>query len=151
MKRQDKYPDTDTFHYHNANPKNRMTGDCAYRAISVAVGQDYNETVMEMAQMHCETGYEAISKKGIENYLKKLGWVKHPQPKHDDGTKYTGAEFCRELSEEIYCGRFKSGSDPNRRIIANIGGHHIVAIIDGKIWDTWDSSGKCVGNYWTKR
>ena len=151
MKRQDKYPDTDTFHYHNANPKNRMTGDCAYRAISVAVGQDYNETVMEMAKMHCETGYEAISKKGVENYLKKLGWVKHPQPKHDDGTKYTGAEFCRELAEEIYCGKFKSGSDPNRSIIANIGGHHIVAIIDGMIWDTWDSSGKCVGNYWTKR
>ena len=38
-------------------------------------------------------------------------------------------------------------SDP---IIANIGGHHIVAIIGGKIKDTWDSSSGCIGNIWIK-
>lgn len=28
MTRQEKYPNTDTFTYYNANPKNRITGDC---------------------------------------------------------------------------------------------------------------------------
>ena len=37
MKREDKFKDTATFHYYNANPKNRITGDCAFRAISTAL------------------------------------------------------------------------------------------------------------------
>ena len=37
MTRQQKYPETGTFHYHNQNPKNRLTGDCIIRAISRAM------------------------------------------------------------------------------------------------------------------
>lgn len=133
--RQQKYPDTDTFHYYNANPKNRITGDCSFRAISTALNQDYNQTVMEMAETMCETGYALNDKKGEEAYLKTKGWIKHSQPKHADGTKYTGTEFCKEF--EGTC-------------IAHIGGHHIVCIKDGKVWDTWDSTNGCIGNYWTK-
>jgi hypothetical protein len=33
-------------------------------------------------------------------------------------------------------------------MIANIGGHHIVAIIEGQINDIWDSSDGCIGNVW---
>ena len=36
MRRQDKYPDTEVFHYFNANPKNRITTDCVVRAICLA-------------------------------------------------------------------------------------------------------------------
>lgn len=56
MKRQEKYPETSTFHYYNANPKNRITTDCVIRAITTALEQDYNKTVMEMAEMQCKTG-----------------------------------------------------------------------------------------------
>ena len=133
--RQQKYPDTDTFHYYNANPKNRITGDCAFRAISTALNQDYNQTVMEMAEVMCKTGYALNDKKGEEAYLKTKGWIKHSQPKHADGTKYTGAEFCKEF--EGTC-------------VAHIGGHHIVCIKDGKVLDTWNSTDGCIGNYWTK-
>jgi len=146
MRRQTKYPDTDTFRYYNANPKGRLTGDCVYRAIATATGKDYKEVVMEMAKMHCDTGYEATSTKGIEVYLKSLGWTKHKQPKHYDGTKYTGEEFCREVAEDIYNG----GDSRKAAIIANIGGHHIVAIMDGAVNDTWNSTHKCIGNYWVK-
>ena len=35
MKRQDKYPETETFHFHNANPKGRLlAADCVARAVS---------------------------------------------------------------------------------------------------------------------
>ena len=34
MKRQDKYPETETFHFHNANPKGRLlAADCVARAV----------------------------------------------------------------------------------------------------------------------
>lgn len=34
--------------------------------------------------------------------------------------------------------------------ITGVDGHHIVAIVDCKIQDIWNSSNKCIGNYWTK-
>lgn len=136
MTRQEKYPDTDTFHYFNANPKHRLTDDCVARAISLATGIDYNTTVRALATTQITTGYNSTSPEGYSRMLQDLGWVKHKQPRKKDGTKYTGKEFCRELS--------------TGRMIANIGGGHVVAIIDRMVWDTWDSTDGCIGNYWTK-
>lgn len=138
MNRTTKYPETSTFRYFNANPKNRITGDCVFRAFTLAMQQDYNKTVMEMAELMCETGYALNDKKGEERYLAKKGWVKHSQPRKADGTKYTGKEFCEQLALK------------NQRYIAHIGGHHMVAIVGGKVNDIWDSTDGCIGNYWTK-
>ena len=147
MKRTEKYPDTKTFHFHNANPKNRVTGDCTFRAICTAMEKPWRDVVMEMAEMSCRTGYAINDKKGIERYLEEQGWVKQKQPRKADNTKYTGKEFCTELLKRN--SKIQRGSDVNR-IIADIGGHHIVAVMAGKVWDTWDSTGGCVGNYWVK-
>lgn len=137
MKRSEKYPDTSTFHYFNANPKNRMTTDCVIRAISTATKIPYNQVIMDMAKVQVETGYDGHSNQGIDALLKRYGWIKHKQPRKEDNTKYTGVEFCeRARTYENY--------------IANIGGHHIVAIVEGKVWDIWNSTHKCIGNYWTK-
>ena len=142
MKRQDKYPDTSTFHYYNANPKNRITGDCVIRAICVACEVPYNQVVMDLAKIQCETGYD-YGGKGTDILLKQYGWTKMNQPRKIDNTKYTGKEFCSIIQDEE--------NDKNiNRIVANIGGHHIVAIINGKVWDIWDSTDGCIGNYWIK-
>lgn len=138
--RSQKYPDTSTFHFYNANPRNRITGDCAYRAIATATGIDYNEVVMALAKVHCDTGYEPTEGKGLEAYMTSIGWVKHSQPRKPDGTKYTGKEFCKMIQKYHWTGSF----------LCNIGGHHMVAIIDGKVNDIWDSTDGCIGNYWTK-
>lgn len=138
MTRQEKYPETKTFHYYNANPKNRITGDCVFRAFTLAMNQDYNTTVMEMAELMCKTGYAMNDSKGESKYLEMKGWVKHKQPRKPDGTKYTGEEFCKMLAKK------------NQKYIAHIGGHHVVAIVNCKVWDIWDSTDGCIGNYWTK-
>ena len=138
--REQKYPETSTFHYHNQNPKNRITGDCTFRAISLATGLPYNQVVMDMAKIQCETGYALNDKKGIERYLESIGWKKCKQPRKFDGTKYTGEEWCIEIQK----------ANLNYPIIANIGGHHIVCIKDGKVWDIWDSTDGCIGNFWVK-
>ena len=147
MKRTDRYPDTNTFHYYNANPKNRLTGDCVARAVSTATGIPYNDVVMGLAKVQCETGYDPTEGRGLERYMESLGWVKQKQPRKKNNTKYTGSEWCSWLTKHCV--------DVSARILANIGGHHMVSIefIDRhfKVFDTWDSTEGCIGNYWIKK
>lgn len=138
MNRQQKYPDTATFHFHNANPKNRLTSDCVVRALSTATGIPYNDVVRELAEWQISTGYDTCEPECYGRWLESNGWKKQKQPRKTDGKKYTGNEFCRILL---------NGHTP---IIAHLGGHHVVAIINNKVWDTWNSTDGCIGNYWTK-
>ncbi len=142
MKRKDRYPDTDTFHFHNQNPRNRYTGDCVHRALSLACDIPYNDVVMELAQLHCKTGYA----KPFDKFLELHGFVKCKQPRKPDNKKYTGKEFCKGLQTKTF-----NDVTYEHRIVAKIGGNHIVAIIDGKVNDVWNSTCGCIGNYWVKR
>lgn len=154
MTRYQKYPETQAFMYYNANPKNRVTGDCAFRAICLALQETWQDVVMEMAQLSCKTGYAINDSKGIHKYLESKNFIKQNQPRKEDNTKYTGTEFCDWLSIN-----YPNGEIGN--VIANIGGHHIVCIKptnhgDGfncryKILDTWNCSDGCIGNYWIKK
>lgn len=146
--RQEKFPDTAVFHFYNANPKNRITGDCAIRAICTALNRPYNDVVMEMAELQCETGYDAYGL--IDRYMKLNGWTKHPQPKKADGTKLTGYEFCKYIQTNGRHIELQNYIYPSKRILVNIGSHHIVAVVEGKVHDIWNPTKKCVGNYWTK-
>ena len=85
-----------------------------------------------------------------KKYLKDNGWIMLKQPRKIDNTKYTGAEFCQELQEGCRFNYDDMIVDEYSRIIAHIGGHHIVTIIDGRIYDTWNSSDGCIGNIWVK-
>lgn len=128
--------DTSTFHYYNANPKNKRTGDCVIRAIATVTKQSWDRVLRDLTELAIHYGQMVDDKVLYQKYLQKLGFVKYNQPKKFDGTKYTGSEWLRKY--------------PNMTCIAHIGGHHLVAIIEGKIWDIWNSTGGCIGNYWIK-
>lgn len=145
MTRQQRYPDTKVFHFYNANPKGRITGDCTVRGLTMATGIDYNTIVMGQAIVQVETGYDQTAQQGTAILLERLGWVKHKQPRKPNGRKYTGAEFCKVQQS----GKSKDGIVISDRIFCKIGGNHVVAIVKGKVWDIWDSTGGCIGNYWT--
>ena len=142
MKHQPK--DTDTFVYHNQNPHNKKTGDCVIRALSTATGVSYNDVLLGLATIQIKYGYQVDCRECYGKWLKSLGWVQHKQPKKDDGRKYTGREFCEALWHQ------ELDIESDHRIIAHIGTHHVVAIINWQIWDIWNSSGGCIGVYWTK-
>ena len=146
MTRQQKYPDTNTFHYYNANPKGRITTDCVIRAICTATELPYNQVVMELAELQCKTGYDDGDDKLYDKYLISKGFSKCKQPRRLDGTKFTGKDFCEALQDDY--NYVMIGKSP--RIVVHIGGHHIVAIKDAKVWDIWNSTYKCIGNYWIK-
>lgn len=138
MTRQEKYPDTNTFHWYNANPKNKYTGDCVIRAISVALELPWEQVYRDLVEIGIKYGYMMNDPKTYSKYLDSKGWVKQKPPRKFDGTKYTGVEFCKEFAT------------PFQNIIAHIGGHHIVAIVNSKVYDTWDSTDGCIGNYWVQ-
>lgn len=148
MRREDKYPNTKTFEYYNANPRNKISDDCVVRAICTAMERPYNEVYRELFEYSLKCGYILNDQKCFEKYLESQGWKKQKQPKKVNNTKYTGAEFCKLLSKDI--------SALGKKLIANIGGHHIVCIKSQgalglfKVYDIWDSTDGCIGNYWTK-
>ena len=148
MKREEKYKNTSTFTFYNANPKNRITGDCVVRAIATATNIPYNDVVKGMTEVYLKTGYVWNDTKGIDAYMKSIGWVKHKQPRNIDGTKYTGKEWCAYITAKF--DNYDADRENYYNIVANIGGHHTTAFVDGTCLDIWDCTDKCVGNYWIK-
>lgn len=145
-----KYKNTKYFKFYNANPKNKITCDCVIRALCTAFDKDYAQILDEMVTVQHKYGYMLNDNHTIQKYLKQCGFVKQNQPKKDDNTRLTGKEFCDYLEKHGNIGA----------VIANIGKEHIVCIKKDcselqygntyKIFDTWDSSNRCIGNYWIK-
>lgn len=145
--------DTNTFNFFNANPKNKRTSDCVVRALSAATGVTWDEVLNELFTIALKEKIALDDAATYGRYLKAHGWKKEKQPRKNDNTKFTGAEWCVWLS-------VNRGDGDAGRIFAHIGGHHAVCIAptnegDGincryKVLDTWDSTRGCIGNYWIK-
>lgn len=145
-----KYPETDTFLWHNENPKGHITGDCTIRALAGGMGISWNEALDGLHET--ERRFALCDIKAISKYLESQGWVKHKQPRHDDGSKYTGGQFAEWLS--VKYPRGEAGA-----VICSVANHMfcIKPVPSGnmgkcryKIFDIWNSTSKCIGNYWTK-
>lgn len=127
--------DTDTFRFVNLNSHNRKTGDCVYRAIANAFQISWEQALKACVAMSLKRGYSPDDTPCYSKIFEMVGMTKQSQPRKWDFTKYTGAEFCREIAGSgVY--------------IAHLGGHHIVAIRDGKVEDIWNFTEGCIGNYW---
>lgn len=135
--------DTEYFRYYNANPKDRRTGDCVLRAISLSTGKTWDEVLDGLVEIAHKYKVMVNDTPCYDRYLQSLGYTKMTQPRKKDNTKYTGEEFCRD-----YLGKFRLGEYD---VVAHIGGHHIVAIVDCKVVDIWNSTYKTIGNYWIRR
>lgn len=144
---QERHPNTEYFINHNQNPKNRLTDDCVIRAISYALDEPWETTLTGVYQVALKYKYSVCDKRCYSRYLESRGWVKCKQPRKADNTKYTGKEWCEWLNQHREYGE---------RIIAHIGGHHIVCVAqdvddDYKVFDTWNSTDGCIGNFYIKR
>ena len=134
-KREAKYQDTDTFHYYNANPQGNFCCDCVARAISYATGSTWADTIRDMTEYAITKGTVFNDPKFVKRYLKHLGWTKHKEPRDILNMKMSAREFLRDNRLPM--------------AIANLGSHHIVAIEDSKVVDSWDSSFQTMHCYWT--
>lgn len=124
----------------NLNPLEKKTGDCVVRAIAYATDQSWDQTYWELAEIGCEraempswnpTWWELLKRKGFRRHV-----IEDTCP-----DCYTVNDFCRDHPKEKYVLFIPHSSD-------NAG--HVVAVENGHIYDTWDSSMEVPLVYWSK-
>lgn len=126
--------ETATFHFHNENPKGKRTSDCVIRAIARATGQSWEEVLTGLYQVALQLKTAPADKECYERYLGQQGWLKHPQPRKDDGKKYTISEWCWKHK--------------HKTMVISVA-NHLTCVIDGQCNDIWDCTDMSVLNYWT--
>ncbi len=121
----------EVFIRYNGNPCGTNTGDCVIRAISIVTGLDRHKVYAGL----CLTGY-ACTMWGNSNtvwaeYLQHLGFRRHGIGYGN----YTVADFARDHPSGSY-------------ILGT--GAHAVAVVDGNIIDSWNSSNEKPMYYFVK-
>lgn len=118
------------FSFYNPNPTGKNVGDCAVRALSKALGQDWLVTYLSICIQGALAGDMPSANAVWGAYLAQHGFRRRLAP---DGV--TVSEFARAHPSGVY-------------VLALSG--HVVCIIDGTLYDTWDSSREVVLYYWRK-
>lgn len=123
-----------SFIFSNKNPAGRMVGDCTVRAISAITKEDWETTYCRI----CMQGYlmnDMPSSNSVwGSYLRTLGFRRDAIP-NDCPDCYTVQDFCDDHPSGEY-------------ILAT--GNHVVAVIDGNYYDTWDSGNEIPIYYWRR-
>lgn len=119
---------------YNPNPSNNRVGDCTVRAISKAMGQSWEQTYAGLTAY----GFMMRDMPSANNvwgkYLKKNGFCRYLV--NDNGEDYyTVNDFCRD--------------NPKGTYILAIDGH-VVCVVDGYYYDSWDSGNEEPIYYWMK-
>lgn len=117
----------------NVNPLHHRVGDCAIRAISMALDQPWEETYMGVAIKGLEMADMPSGNHIWGAYLKDNGFSRHLVP--DTDGIYTVEDFANDHQEGTY-------------ILALEG--HVVCVKDGNYLDSWDSGHEVPLFYWTK-
>ncbi len=120
---------------YNPNPRSKKVGDCTIRALSIALNQDWDTTFIEL----CLEGLllcDMPSANAVwDAYLRRKGFKRNIIPVEYEGC-YTVADFCRDHPKGLY-------------LLAIDG--HIVSVIDGDHYDSWDSSDEIPLFYWERK
>ena len=123
----------------NRNPKGRKTGDCVTRALAGILGITWAEALKEQYEMALKKSLSWGDKKLEDAVLKKYGYIKCPQPKKPNGTKYR----LYELDKVVTPYQMSLG------IYVTVA-HHATYVVDGAVEDIWDCRGYTIRNYWVK-
>ena len=120
---------------YNENPAGRRVGDCAVRAVSVALGTDW------------ETAY---------GLLADAGYRMADLPSSDGvwGAVLRQNGFYRDAIRDSCpdCYTVKDFAEDNPRGVFVLGtGQHAVTVVDGNYYDAWDSGDEIPVYVWYRR
>jgi hypothetical protein len=119
---------------YNPNPGNKTVGDCTVRALSIAMGLSWDDIHADLS-MVSHYLYDMPSSNAVwGEYLYLNGFRRHIIPNTCPAC-YTIRQFTNDYPIGTY-------------VLAT--GSHVVAVIDGDYYDTWDSGSEIPIYYWRK-
>lgn len=119
----------------NENPTGRNVGDCAVRAVSVALGVDWETAFALVANMAFQMGDMPSSNAVWGAVLRQNGFSRFIVPNNCPDC-FTAEQFAEERPKGIYVLGF---------------GNHVATVKDGLIYDSWDSSKEIPQYFWMKQ
>ena len=121
--------------YTNSNPAGRNVGDCSVRAVSVALNVDWETAYTMLAR----AGYQMCDMPSSDSVwgavLRGKGFYRKAIPDTCPDC-YTADDFCRDNPKGVF--------------VLGFGGH-VATVIDGNIYDSWDSSHEIPQYVWYKK
>ena len=119
---------------YNPNPYDRRTIDCTVRALSMALGLDWDTVYL----MICAVGFAEKSMPSDNDVwgevLRRNGFRKYVLDNTCPGC-YTAEEFCAKHRRGMYVLGFDT---------------HVCVAVDGRIYDAWDSQNEVPKYIWTR-
>lgn len=120
--------------YWNENPAGRNVGDCAVRAVAVALGVDWETAYL----MISDAGYKMADMPSSNSVwgavLRQNGFYRHSIPNTCPDC-YTINDFAADHPKGVY-------------VVCT--GNHVCTIRDGMVFDSWDSTREIPQFYWAK-
>lgn len=118
----------------NPNPAGKSVGDCVIRAIAIATGQGWYETYLQLCMQGLTLADMPSANSVWGAYLKNMGFRRRVTPDNCPDC-YTVAAFAADYPEGTY-------------LLALDG--HVVCVIDGDWYDTWDSGAETPLYLWER-
>lgn len=122
------------FRFYNPNPNGRFVGDCTVRAITLLLDKSWDEVYANISFSGFMSKDMPSANSVWGRYLKKKGYVKRVLPDTCPDC-YTVRDFCYD--------------HPYGKYLLVLDGH-VVTVVDGDYYDTWDSGNEIPDYYWTK-
>lgn len=117
---------------YNPNPFGANVGDCAVRAVAMALGVSWAEAYLGITAEGLLMGDMPSANRVWGSYLKRNGFLRRSLPE-DCG--FTLEKFCRANPRGIFVVALEN---------------HVVCVADGRFYDSWDSSNEIPIYYWKK-
>ena len=122
--------------HYNDNPFNLDTGDCVIRAISTALNYNWFMVHDELSFLSRKMADIPSSNRVWKQYLYDKGYQEY-QAQNTCPNCLTVEGFCRQHPKGRYILSTCEYTKARDNLIVT--GTHVVAVIDGDYYDTWDS------------
>lgn len=119
----------------NPNPVGRRVGDCAVRAIAKALGVDWETAFVMIASNGFSMGDMPSSDSVWGATLRQHGFYRMSIPDTCPDC-YTVTDFCNDNPKGVF--------------VLGFGGH-VATVVDGDLFDSWDSSSEIPQFVWYRK
>ena len=111
------------FRYFNPNPIKSSGGDCVVRMLCAVTGKTWRDCFLDLVEKSLDIGDMPSVNATWVSLLYDMGYKRYSLPNSCPDC-YTIKDFAIEHPEGVY-------------VVGT--GSHVVAVINGKYYDTWDS------------